>query len=259
MHDGLIAFGSNEGNSSQTLDQAVDRLNQVEGIVVSARSRAYQTVPIGGPKGQDAYLNAAIRVETTLSPQNLHQALIQIESSLGRERRTRWGARKIDLDLLLFDILQLDSDKLTIPHPRMSFRRFVLDPACEIAGEMIHPTSGLSLNELADCMNRENMVLVVDADESAEFASMVRDAIPSTWNFLTTVDLESYQKPHETIKLACLVDRRIEQRSLDCGEESIPDAVGSTTVRFAGPSLQLTLDLDKSRLEILAAIEAMSH
>jgi 2-amino-4-hydroxy-6-hydroxymethyldihydropteridine diphosphokinase len=115
---------------------------------VTARSRPYQTKPVGGPPGQDDFLNAALRINTTLSPQQLLKLLQDVEAELGRERVERWSQRTIDLDLLLYDSLILNHDNLQIPHPHMSFRRFVLEPAAEIAGTLIHPQNGWTIQQL---------------------------------------------------------------------------------------------------------------
>ena len=95
--------------------------------------------PIGGPAGQEPFLNAAALLETSLPPAELLARLQRIELHLGRTRETRWAARTLDLDLLLYDNLVLNTPYLTLPHPRMAFRRFVLEPAAEVAPEMAHP------------------------------------------------------------------------------------------------------------------------
>jgi 7,8-dihydro-6-hydroxymethylpterin-pyrophosphokinase len=103
---------------------------------------------VGGPPGQSNYLNAAAIIETENSPQAMLAQLQHIEMQLGRERRERWGERTLDLDLLLHDQCVLHSPSLVVPHPRLPFRRFVLTPAAEIAGDLTHPTTGFSIREL---------------------------------------------------------------------------------------------------------------
>jgi 2-amino-4-hydroxy-6-hydroxymethyldihydropteridine diphosphokinase len=148
MATSLIAFGANLGNRTDSLDRAINRLSKHAQVDVTACSRPYQTKPVGGPPGQDDFLNAALRVNTTLSPQQLLKLLQDIETELGRERVERWSQRTIDLDLLLYDSLILNHDNLQIPHPHMSFRRFVLEPAAEIAGTLIHPQNGWTIQQL---------------------------------------------------------------------------------------------------------------
>ncbi len=123
------------------------------GIAVAAVSRWHETAPVGGPSGQGPFLNGALLLETSLDPEPLRQALSRVEFELGRSRDVRWQARSLDLDLLLFDQRVLTSPELTIPHPRMAFRRFVLEPAAEIAPDMLHPLIGWRMDELLRNLN----------------------------------------------------------------------------------------------------------
>ena len=160
-HDCLVAFGSNEGDSVAVFEQTLEQLQQCSEIFVKASSQPVRTKPVGGPEDQSLYLNAAVRIETSLDAIEFHKRLVKIESDMGRERRERWGSRKIDLDLLIYAQLALKTDSLTIPHPRMSFRRFVLEPASEIAGDMVHVTSAQTINQLLKILNdRENLSLI---------------------------------------------------------------------------------------------------
>jgi 2-amino-4-hydroxy-6-hydroxymethyldihydropteridine diphosphokinase len=112
-----------------------------------------QTPPIGGPGGQPKFLNAAATLDTSLAPQQLLAALKQVEAALGRAPAERWAARTIDLDLLLYGNAVVDTPELVVPHPRMAFRRFVVEPAAEIAPDMLHPTIGWSMARLLDHLN----------------------------------------------------------------------------------------------------------
>jgi 2-amino-4-hydroxy-6-hydroxymethyldihydropteridine diphosphokinase len=107
-------------------------LAQLDGTRLVASSSVYETAAIGGPEQAD-YLNQVVAMETPLAPHALLDALRRIEDSLGRVRMVRWGARTIDLDLLLYDDGAIDDDELTVPHPRIEERRFVLEPLAEIA------------------------------------------------------------------------------------------------------------------------------
>ena len=148
MTTSLIAFGANLGNRVETFERACQQLSAHEEITVVARSQHHQTSPIGGPAGQEDFLNAAILIDTSLSAQQLLVRLQAIETQLGRRRQQRWDRRPIDLDLLLYDTLTLEDDQLEVPHPHMAFRRFVLEPAVEIAPTLVHPTSGWSIQQL---------------------------------------------------------------------------------------------------------------
>jgi 2-amino-4-hydroxy-6-hydroxymethyldihydropteridine diphosphokinase len=148
MATALIALGSNLGDRQRNLDDAVAQLGREPNIVVLATSRWRETQPIGGPKDQAQFLNGAALLGTSLTPQQLHGVLQRIEATAGRTRESRWAPRTLDLDLLLYDDLAIDTPELTVPHPRMSFRRFVLEPAAEIAPAMRHPTIGWTIADL---------------------------------------------------------------------------------------------------------------
>lgn len=161
MATALIAYGSNLGDSTAILQVAIDKLRKVPGLSIVRQSRPLVTRPVGGPPGQAPFLNGALRVETALSPPQLHACLGQVEIELGRQRRQRWAARLIDLDLLLFGDVVLRSPALTIPHPRMAFRRFVLEPAAEIGGDLRHPVVGWTVQQLLDHLNQSRNYLAL--------------------------------------------------------------------------------------------------
>ena len=146
----LIGIGSNIGARSAQLSEAVALLRQAAEIDVCAVSRWHETLPIGGPPGQGPFLNGALLLQTSLAPEALFQVLTSIENHLGRQRDVRWQARTVDLDLLLYDNLQISFPALSIPHPRFAYRRFVIEPAAEIAPDLVHPTIGWTLAQLRD-------------------------------------------------------------------------------------------------------------
>jgi 2-amino-4-hydroxy-6-hydroxymethyldihydropteridine diphosphokinase len=123
-------------------------LAESAGVESVRASTWHVTSPIGGPADQPQFLNGAALVVTSLAPQQLQARLQEIEIALGRVRKDRWDARTIDLDLLLFDDLVRHTPELELPHPRMAFRRFVLQPASEIAGSMVHPAIGWTVSQL---------------------------------------------------------------------------------------------------------------
>lgn len=144
----LLGLGSNLGDRAGTLWEALRRLGAEPAVTVRRVSSLVETRPAGGPGDQPRFLNAAALVETTLPPAELLAVLRGIEDGLGRERGERWGPRTIDLDLLLYDRTVFESPVLTIPHPRLHERRFVLAPAAEVAPEFLHPIFGLTIRQL---------------------------------------------------------------------------------------------------------------
>lgn len=121
------------------MSAARHRLERWPGVTSIAMSRVHETEPLG-KKDQPKYLNQVFAVETTLPPRELLDALLQVEKSLGRERSgEKWGPRFIDLDLVLYGDRVIDEPGLTVPHPHMHERRFVLAPLSEIAPDAVHP------------------------------------------------------------------------------------------------------------------------
>src|SRR5918995_6446459 len=146
---GAVAFlglGSNLGDRLTNLQAAVDALQVEPGLRVTASSRVWETVPVGGPPQPD-YLNAVIRIETDLSARDLLDTGRRVEARLGRVRTERWGARTIDIDVLLFDEETIDESDLVVPHPRLSQRAFVLLPLLEVTPDPILP-DGTRLKDL---------------------------------------------------------------------------------------------------------------
>jgi 2-amino-4-hydroxy-6-hydroxymethyldihydropteridine diphosphokinase len=157
----LIGLGSNLGDREGSLEEALARLQRHASIQVSRRSPYHETLPVGGPSEQPAYLNAAAVLQTSLSPQDLLAELQAVETDLGRQRAAHWGPRTVDLDLLLYDNLTLVEPDLAIPHPRMAWRRFVLEPAAEVAPEMLHPTTGWTVFRLLEHLNQTSWYLAL--------------------------------------------------------------------------------------------------
>lgn len=126
-----IGLGSNLGNRQSWLAEAIRLLGEHPGIRVEACSAVYETDPVGYTL-QPAFLNMAVRAGTRLSPHDLLAYMLQVEQELGRKREVRWGPRTIDLDLLIYGDLELQTPDLTIPHPRMPERAFVLVPLQDV-------------------------------------------------------------------------------------------------------------------------------
>lgn len=126
-----LGLGSNLGNRRKNIRMALDCLRQARSIKVEKSSRVYETTPVGGPK-QGKFLNAALKIRTSLKPGVLLKALKKIEKDLGRRATVRFGPRTIDLDILLYADKAIKTKGLIIPHPRMFEREFVLKPLREI-------------------------------------------------------------------------------------------------------------------------------
>jgi 2-amino-4-hydroxy-6-hydroxymethyldihydropteridine diphosphokinase len=147
-----IALGSNLGNSLSTLEDSLQLLDEIPGINLIATSSWYRTKPVGPP--QPDYLNGCAVLEVQQTPEEFLVLLQAVELQFGRVRTERWGARTLDLDLLLYDDLVLNTPNLQIPHPRMNERAFVLVPLAEIAANWLEPRSGKAIAQLVkevDC------------------------------------------------------------------------------------------------------------
>jgi 2-amino-4-hydroxy-6-hydroxymethyldihydropteridine diphosphokinase len=147
-----LALGSNLGDRVAYLQHAIDALAASDGVDVVAVSRVYATKPVGGP-AQDEYLNAVAAIDTVLTPHELLDVAHAIESSAQRVRTVHWGPRTLDVDVLLYGDVQLDDELLTIPHPRMWERDFVLVPLHDVAPDVVadapHTQGGVRDAEVA--------------------------------------------------------------------------------------------------------------
>lgn len=157
----LIGLGSNLGDRRTNLEFALTALAATPGVAVRAVSTFHETKPVGGPEGQGTFLNAAALLETTLDAEPLLDILNAVEAQARRVRTVRWGARTLDLDLLLFGNQIVRSARLTVPHPRMALRRFVLAPALEIAPAAIDPVTTRTIAQLLANLDRRPSYLAL--------------------------------------------------------------------------------------------------
>ncbi|MEM6329581.1 MAG: 2-amino-4-hydroxy-6-hydroxymethyldihydropteridine diphosphokinase [Planctomycetota bacterium] len=215
----LIALGANQGDRRATLDRACDQLAAADGVLVVDRSRWLTSTPVGGPAGQGEFANGAAAIDTTLPPDALLDTLHAIEAGHGRVRRVRWAARPLDLDLLLYGDRAIRTDRLRVPHPRMTVRPFVLGPAASIAPDWRHPELGATLAELFDRLRHGADAVRVAGGETdcAAVAPLLAELLPG-WT-----------------------------RSWHAGEETWRNATpngGVTPGRSAAPKLQILADAD---------------
>jgi 2-amino-4-hydroxy-6-hydroxymethyldihydropteridine diphosphokinase len=146
-HIAYIGVGSNLGDPVENCLRAMEALEGSADIRVTARSSLYKTEPVGFTD-QEWFVNAAVQMRTALDPQDLLETLQKIEKQMGRVAGKKWGPRIMDLDILFFDDLILESPTLHLPHPHAGERRFVLVPLNEIARELIHPGLNKTMFEL---------------------------------------------------------------------------------------------------------------
>ncbi len=146
----LISFGSNLGNRDAVIADAARAIIQAPFIETFRTSRLFETPAIGGPGGQEPFLNAIAALDTRASAREILALLQSVEEQLGRQRKHRWGARSIDLDVVLHGELVGGGRGLIVPHPRYTARQFVLQPACDVAAEYRDPRFGWTLRQLTD-------------------------------------------------------------------------------------------------------------
>jgi 2-amino-4-hydroxy-6-hydroxymethyldihydropteridine diphosphokinase len=146
-HQVYIGVGSNVGNKKENFLEALSRVAKLPDTRIVKESSFYESEPIGDAK--EWYVNGAIEIETKFKPDMLLKKFKNIERAMGRKKvKKRWGARIIDLDILLYDAAIVKKKNLRIPHPEMSSRKFVLLPLSEIAPQVIHPELGVTISEL---------------------------------------------------------------------------------------------------------------
>jgi 2-amino-4-hydroxy-6-hydroxymethyldihydropteridine diphosphokinase len=159
--DVVVGIGGNLGDRRALLGSAIRAL---EGLgAVTAVSRLYETPPFGPP--QPDYLNAAARMDVALQPPAFLEALLDIERRHGRVRRERWGPRTLDLDILWIARTVVEEDALTVPHPRLSERRFALLPLLDVAPEATHPATGEAFRDWVAALPADDGIRVVAGGE----------------------------------------------------------------------------------------------
>jgi 2-amino-4-hydroxy-6-hydroxymethyldihydropteridine diphosphokinase len=154
----FLGLGSNLGTRQDFLNRAAAQIARLPGGRLVWSSSVYESEPYG-KKDQGKFLNAVAEIETPLDPPRLMEEVKRIEKELGRSVSERWGPREIDIDILLYDGLVHSGEGLEVPHPDMERRKFVLVPLREIAPDLIHPVSGLTVSEMADACRDDSRVV----------------------------------------------------------------------------------------------------
>ena len=152
-----IGLGSNLGDRVANLREAVQRLSAI--IKIEKASLLYVAAPLGYVR-DDAFVNAVVSGKTTLKPLELLEMMQAIEAAMGRRAGVQFGPRPIDLDILFYDAVQIDTRKLTIPHPRLAQRAFVLKPLAEIAPNLMHPVHYYTVSQLLQDAEDANQVQI---------------------------------------------------------------------------------------------------
>jgi 2-amino-4-hydroxy-6-hydroxymethyldihydropteridine diphosphokinase len=281
----LLGLGSNLGDSEATLPAALAEIAALPDVQVVRHSSSYRTRPVGGPPAQSDYLNGAAVVETKIAPLTLLAELQQIEARHGRVRTERWVPRTLDIDILLYGNDVAETQMLVLPHPRMSYREFVLQPAAEIAHRMLHPVIGWPIEQLLLHLRAASDALAVVSPSEplrTQLASLLIDQRrarpidrarfatadhhwPPLWT--TWLEMPARKTQREAItptkgelpyaaaafpKLSVLLDADVAHRGAD-------KLQWSTLVRQPGrgPTLRLqTADPQEIEAELLAAVDA---
>ena len=158
FHLVYIGFGSNIGDRLVHIQNAIHALSKTEGIALQKISSVYKTDPIGY-EAQAQFLNGVAAIQTSVPPLSLLHTLKDIETTIGRQHRIRWGPREIDLDILIYGDLCFQTEKLVIPHPEMHHRRFVLAPLAEIALDLVHPVFQETVHTLLERLEDDKTVV----------------------------------------------------------------------------------------------------
>jgi 2-amino-4-hydroxy-6-hydroxymethyldihydropteridine diphosphokinase len=173
----LISLGANLGDPLSSMKQALYWLTKSFGDAAVRASRFYRTPAIGGPENQQEFLNAVVAVETLQSPWDVWHVIRDIEQRMGRTRQLRWEARAIDIDVLLYEDQRIWTPHFKVPHPRMAMRRFVLQPAMEIAADWLEPVSGWTIQQLFEHISDGAPSILVCGDATQDLPELTTQAL----------------------------------------------------------------------------------
>ncbi len=175
----LISFGANLGNPLETIEKAAQQIQALLGGRIQSfrMSRYFRTPAVGGPGGQPPFINSVAALELNeCTAWEVWHVVREVEHTLGRVRQERWEARRIDLDVLLFDDQRIWTPHFKLPHPRMVMRRFILEPALDVAASWIEPVCGWSIQQLAHQLRGSSGSIVLVAGDDVPAQSLMEDA-----------------------------------------------------------------------------------
>jgi len=202
----LISLGANIGHREQAIEQAISSISAFRDVSDCHCSSYFETLAAGGPQDQPRFINAVGRFETSLKPTDVLNKLFNVEKCLGRTRQQIWEPRVLDLDLLLYDHkIQKDPD-LILPHPRMILRRFVLEPACEIAADLIHPLTKWSLQQHLNHLNRSAKYICIAGAATAQ-------RIAAVAQFRSQLGSQQVAILHNSSGALALADQLVDQQA----------------------------------------------
>lgn len=176
MTEACLGLGANLGDREANLCNALAALNATPGVRILAASRVFRTAPWGGIAQPD-FLNLCLRIETPLAPLDLLAACKAVEQVIGRQARERWGPREIDVDILMMDGAEMVTPELTLPHPRLTERRFVLEPLANIAPDWV--VGGQTISGHAAALRNADPAQACVAQE-VSFDGLIEALNPST-------------------------------------------------------------------------------
>ena len=164
MADVFLGIGSNEGNREDNIKKALALLQDDKGIKIKAVSSLYETKALGESQQPD-FVNCVVEIKTDYEPRDVLTVVKSIEKKLGREPHTHMLPRTMDIDILLYDNIDLDSMELRIPHSRLRTRRFVLEPLLEIDANLRHPETDELLSDCLEEVKSQKMIKILDSSE----------------------------------------------------------------------------------------------
>jgi 2-amino-4-hydroxy-6-hydroxymethyldihydropteridine diphosphokinase len=241
MTSALLGLGSNLGDRESTLNSALAEIDALPNVRVMRRSEWHRSRPLGGPPDQGEFLNGAAVVETSVPPLAFLELLQRVEQRHGRVPAERWSARPLDIDLLLYGDEVIEMPQLVLPHLRMSFRRFVLEPSAQVAPRMAHPTIGWPIERLLLHLNAAKDEFVLMSPSEA-LRSELTTKLAQRFD-IKAIDLPSF-KTAEQLWPASYASWLVMNQAELPNEAFVPNSGGLRYAAAEFPKLTILLDAD---------------